>query len=361
MEKIGCIFAAYGGPMAKRTIMLLAIIAAGCSAIRLDSPSKVTTAFAVSYIALPGGKAGGVAMDYLAYDRVHHQVWVPAGNTGRVDVVHVPDERVASVEGFATAEIERRGTKRTVGPSSATVGDGIVYVGNRGDSSVCAVDAESLRVGSCITLDSSPDGLAYVRSTREVWATTARDHSIVVIDTAGGTLRRTATIALDGQPEGFAVDDTRGIFYTNLEDKDRTLAIDTHSRQVTSTWLPDCGEDGPKGLALDVRLDYLAVACIDHVLVLDAGHDGKLLSTLHVGEGVDNIDYVEQRHELYVAAARAATLTIARLDPQGGLTLRVTVATKPGARNAVATDEGTAYLTDSSDGKILVVAPVELR
>src|SRR5271169_4135070 len=104
-----------------RTIMLLAIIAAGCSAIRLGSLSKVTTAFAVRSIVLPGGEAGSVAMDYLAYDRVHHRVWVSAGNTGRVDVVHCPDERVTSVEGFATAEIERRGTKRIVGPSSATV------------------------------------------------------------------------------------------------------------------------------------------------------------------------------------------------------------------------------------------------
>src|ERR1700687_6109308 len=335
----------------RRTILLLAIVA-GCSAIRLGSPSTVPTAFAVRSIVLPGGEGGSVAMDHLAYDRVHHRVWVPAGNTGTVDVVHVPDERVASVAGFATAEIERHGTKRIVGPSSATVGDGVVYVGNRGDSSVCAADAESLRVGACIKLDSSPDGLAYVRSTREVWVTTPRDHSIVVIDTAAGALRWKATIALDGQPEGFAVDDKRGVFYTNLEDKDRTLGIDTHSRQVTSTWLPGCDEDGPKGLALDVSRDFLVVACADRVLLLDAGHDGKRLSTLHVGDGVDNIDYVEERHELYVAAARAATLTIARLDPQGGLTAQGAGPTVAGARNAVATDEGTAYLTDSSEGKI---------
>jgi hypothetical protein len=37
------------------------------------------------------------------------------------------------------------------------------------------------------------------------------------------------------------------------------------------------------------------------------------------------------------------------------------VATAPGARNAVATDEGTAYLTDSREGKILVVPAVGSR
>jgi DNA-binding beta-propeller fold protein YncE len=194
-----------------------------------------------------------------------------------------------------------------------------------------------------------------------VWATTPRDHSIAIIDATTDALRWKAKIALDGQPEGFAVDDERGVFYTNLEDKDRTLAIDTKNRQVTKTWLPGCGEDGPKGLALDVGLDFLFVACRDRVTVLDAGHVGKRLSTLEVGDGVDNIDYVESRHELYAAAARVATLTIARLDPQGGLTPEVTVATVPGARNAVATAEGAAYLTDSSEGKLLVVVPVGSR
>jgi len=129
-------------------------------------------------------------MDYLAYDRTHRRVWVPAGNTGSVFVIDAANDHVAKVVGFTTAEVERRGITRTVGPSSATVGDNVVYVGNRGDSSVCAANALSLRVGPCMTLDSPPDGLAYVASRAEVWATTPRDKSIVVIDAAqAGTLK----------------------------------------------------------------------------------------------------------------------------------------------------------------------------
>jgi len=99
---------------------------------------------------------------------------------------------------------------------------------------------------------------------------------------------------------------------------------------------------------------------IEHVVNVVVG-EGKRLFMLEVGDGVDNIDYVAPRHELYTAAARPPTLTIARLDPRGALTPEVTVATVPGTRNAVATDEGTAYLTDLSEGKILVVAPVALH
>jgi DNA-binding beta-propeller fold protein YncE len=201
-----------------------------------------------------------------------------------------------------------------------------------------------------------PDGLAWVAATREVWVTTPRDRSITVIDAAAAAV--TARIGLPGAPEGFAVDDARGVFFTNLEDRDRTLVIDSRHRRVTQTWLAGCGDDGPRGLALDRGRDVLFVACTNRVMALDAAHDGRRLSTIAVGDGLDNIDYVEPRRELYAAAARAAKLTVARLDSGGQLTLLATVATAPGARNAVATDDGTAYLADSRAGRLIIVAPV---
>ncbi|HEY4184566.1 MAG TPA: hypothetical protein VGP07_05820 [Polyangia bacterium] len=310
---------------------------------------------AVSKIALPGAPPTGVGMDYLAYDGAHHRVWVPAGNTGSVDVIDTASGGVTRIEGFATAQMERRGTKRTVGPSSATVGVGVVYVGNRADGTVCAVDATTLRRGACAKLTSMPDGLAYVASTKEVWVTTPRTDTLTILD--AGTLAAKGELKLEGQPEGFAVDDARGVFYTNLEDKNRTLAIDVKARRVTSTWQPKCSEDGPKGLAFSARANFLFVACADQVLVMDAGHQGRELARLATGDGVDNIFFVEGRHELYVGAAHAARLTVARVDARGALAVVAKVPTAAGARNPVATDDGVAYLTDSPGGAILVVNP----
>ena len=314
---------------------------------------------AVDSIPLPGAPAtGGVVMDYLAYDRERHRVWVPAGNTGSVDVIDTEHDTVVRIDGFATAEMERKGTKRTVGPSSATVGQGTVYVGNRGDQTVCALDAATLRREGCVKVPSMPDGLAYVAATKEVWVTTPRDQSINVIDVAiAGRPKLHGQIKFDGEPEGFAVDEARGIFYTNLEDKDRTLAIELKTRKVIATWLPKCGEDGPKGLALANEGNFLFVACANGALVLDAGHQGAELARVPTGDGVDNIFYVEGRRALYVAAARAATMTIAQVDAHGGLSVSATVPTSPGARNAVVTDDGIAYLTDSRASRILVVRP----
>jgi len=243
-----------------------------------------------------------------------------------------------------------------VGPSSATVGDGVVYVGNRADSTVCAIDAKSLRKTVCVTLDSAPDGLAYVAATKEVWTTTPHESSITVLD-AAKALAVKGKISLEGSPEGFAVDSVRGVFYTNLEDKDRTLTIDIAKRRVTRNWPAKCGSEGPRGLALDEADDYLFVACTNRVRAVDAGHDGAELSSLDAGDGIDNIEYAARRHALYVGAARAAKLTVARVAAGGKLEADSVVPTAAGARNAVVTDAGAVYLTDSPESKLLVISP----
>ena len=339
-------------------LAFLALAATG-GAYRADSRPQPEPAppggSAIESVAIPGAPSGGLFLDYLAVDRPRGRVWIPAGGTGSVVVIEAKSGEVHRIEGFKTAQVERRGTTFNVGPSSATVGDGVVYVGNRGDTSVCAVDAKTLARAGCATLPGSPDGVAFVARTKEVWTTTPRDRSIVVIDVAAPKAPKVAgSFELPGDPEGYAVDDAHGVFYTNLEDKDKTLAIDVASRKVKATWEPACGERGPRGLALDAAGKFLMVACTDHVEVLDTG-DGRIVGKVDTGEGVDNLDYVPKTRTLYAAAGRAGTLTVAHLDERGVLTRTVSVATAKGARNAVATEGGTAFIGDGPEGRIVIV------
>src|SRR5438445_11393671 len=129
-------------------------------------------------ISLPGA-SGAVALDYFAYDRATGKLWVPASNTGSVDVIDEKTDAVSQITGFKTGEIERRGRKVTVGPTAASIGDGVVYIGDRGDATLCATDAKTLARGECVPLASSStdgkitqDGVVYVAPTRELWITT---------------------------------------------------------------------------------------------------------------------------------------------------------------------------------------------
>ena len=334
-----------------RTLALLSLLAAPV----LDAASP---SYSVRMLPLPHGDQNGIYMDYIAFDPATGFVWAPAGNTGAIDIVDTATQKVKQIGGQGTKEVEVRGRKRIFGPTSVTIGKGVVYIGNRADFSICAFNARTLESGPCRRIDSMPDGLAYVAATSEVWVTAPRDKSIRVLDAA--TLAEKAKLTFEGNPEGFAVDAKRGRFYTNLEDKDRTLAIDLKSQKTVATWNPSCGEDGPHGIRLDEKAGYLFVACSAQAKVLDVGRSGSVLSSIATGDGVDDIDYVSATHLLYVGAAKAGNLTIARADKAGHLTLVAQVPTHEGARNGVVAKDGTVYLAHSMLGDLndlIVVRP----
>jgi len=305
-------------------------------------------------IKLPGGPP--VGMDFLAYDEANHRVWVPAGNTGSVDVVDTTTRKVVRLNGFPTIQSPLPG-RPNMGPSSAAVGEKGVWVGNRGDNKVCSFDRRTLKRRSCVLLPSMPDGLTYVAVTGELWATTPRDKSIAIVDVNGKPAEPLSFIKLDGSPEGYAVDGMRGVFYTNLEDKDKTLAIDIKTHKVAASWSPGCGGEGPRGLSLDGARQFLFVACTNGVVTLDVAHDGKTVSRLKTGGGVDNIDYFPLRSLLYIASGKDGTLTIARVGDEGTLTAVATEPTADGARNPVVDGLGRAYVSDSHGGKLIVIQP----
>src|SRR5947208_13305223 len=86
------------------------------------------TNYELKPISLPGA-TGTVALDYFAYDRATGKLWVPASNTGSVDVIDEATDAVSQVAGFPTGEIERRGRKSKVGPKPASSGNSLVYYG----------------------------------------------------------------------------------------------------------------------------------------------------------------------------------------------------------------------------------------
>jgi hypothetical protein len=87
------------------------------------------------------------------------------------------------------------------------------------------------------------------------------------------------------------------------------------------------------------------------------GKDGTLLSKLDTGAGVDNIDYLPLKNQLYVGAGKAATLTVAQVDDKGALTVVATAPTSQGARNPVVDGDGAVYLADGALGRILALSP----
>ena len=340
------------------SLLLVVVLSMGAIAIALHAASDQSANYTTRILALPDHGQGNITMDYIAYDPQTGSVWVPAINVGSVYVVDTGNSSVREISGFATNEVELGGRKRRQGPSGVSVGDGVVYVGDRADSSVCAIDAQTLARKTCGHIDSTPDGVVYVAPTKEVWVTAPRDKSVRILDSR--TLTQKEKLTFEGQPEGYAVDTKRGRLYMNYEDKDLTTAIDLKTRKTVAKWPSSCGEDGPHGLSVDPDGGFLFVACSTQAEVLDAGHNGEKLSSIATGDGVDDLHYSPDTQMLYVGAAKDAQLTIARVDAAGKLSLIARVPTHEGARNGVVTKGGTVYLAHSPRGQLaglIVVSP----
>src|SRR5437773_11435068 len=326
---------------------------------------KVTSDYELTPISLPGA-SGVVALDYFAYDRSTGKLWVPASNTGNVDVIEENSGAVSQVAGFKTGEVELRGRKVPLGPTAISVGDGVVYIGNRGDSSLGVIDAQTLKRGESLQVASpsagpaaAPDAVVYVAATKELWITTgappigvaSADKAIQVFDASEPShLKRKLKIPLDGSAEGYAVDNQRGLFYTNIEEAGKTVAIDVRSHKVVAEWKV---HDDLQGLALDSTRGFLFVACGDHVVSLDVGHGGRVIDSIVTGPGLDNIDFSSDQKLLYAAASVTATLSIVEVGDDGKFHLKALVPTVKGARGVVAGKGETAYLTDPAEGRIL--------
>jgi hypothetical protein len=73
-----------------------------------------------------------------------------------------------------------------------------------------------------------------------------------------------------------------------------------------------------------------------------------------------NIYYAPATHLLYVGAAKAAKLTLARADDNGHLSMIAQVPIREGGRNGVLAKNGTLYLAHSGLTKLsalIVVSP----
>jgi DNA-binding beta-propeller fold protein YncE len=329
---------------------------------------KPSQDFHVKKLELPDAK-GLVVLDYFAYDYRRARVWVLAGNLGVVAVIDGVTDKITTVGGFSTGEVELLGKKRVMGPSSVSIGDGVVYIGNRGDSSICVIDAATLGLVGCSAiadraagLAAAPDAVVYVATTKELWVTTgapplgvpAADQSLLILDASDPKhLKQKAKLALGASAEGYAVDEKRGLFYTNLEERSETVAIDVRRKQIVSRWRSGCDE--PHGLALDKARRFLFVACADRVVALDAARESKVLGSIPTGDGLDNIDYSASEKKIYAAASTVGTLTIASADDHGGMKTVATIPTVKGARSVIAGKRSTAYLIDPVGGSILKV------
>jgi DNA-binding beta-propeller fold protein YncE len=136
-----------------------------------------------------------------------------------------------------------------------------------------------------------------------------------------------ASVDLGGKPE-FLAADGQGKVYINLVDKDQIVVVDTKSMKVVNKW-PTTPGGSPVGMSMDVAQRRLFIGCRKpQKLIVMSADDGKILSDLPIGMGVDATKFDGD----VFASCGDGTLTVARETTPGKYEVVQTVQTPRGAR-----------------------------
>ncbi len=300
-------------------------------------------------IPLPDG-AGEIGFDDLNYDPALGQVLVPAGRTGNLDLIDPKTQKVKAISGFTAQSKSVFGHSQ--GTTSADAANKFLVATDRNVRMVDVVDPSKASIVASASLGGNPDYVRYVSLTNELWVTEPDSEQIEVLALNNQTPAHKAFIAVPGGPESLVIDIKRHHAYTHLWSNE-TVAINVDTHTVIAHWTNGCHDS--RGIALDEARGFLFVGCEDgQAVVLDMNNNGKQLSTLKQGSGVDVISYNAKLAHLYVPGAASRTMAILGVSATGELSLLGTAATAADAHCVVADDQGNAWVCNPDHGQILL-------
>jgi DNA-binding beta-propeller fold protein YncE len=304
-----------------------------------------------SPLSLPGAD-GPVGFDDLRFSAELHRVLVPAGRTGRVNLVDPEKHSIEEIRGFSASGAVGRGHGDST--TSADAGGGFIFATDRTQQVVVVADPATKAIVARARLGGGPDYVRWVATTHEIWVTEPGKKVIETFRVDGKTpptLTQSGTIEVPDGPESLEIDASHRRAYTNTW-HDGTIAIDVESRAVVGRWKNGCS--GSRGLALDTERGLAFVGCEEgKAVVLDASHDGRVIGHAPAGDGVDIIAYSAKLSHLYVPGGNAADLTVIGVGNGGALEVLGKVPSAREAHCVTADDLGNVYVCDPGKGRLL--------
>jgi DNA-binding beta-propeller fold protein YncE len=267
-----------------RCWMLLAV-AALC--VAAEAPGfKLTKKYPVS---------GDGGFDYIVFDNSSNRLYVSHGT--QVDVLDANSgkavgkiENTPGVHGVAIVPNLHRG-----------------FTTNGGDSTISVFDTETFKTLKTISVPKDPDFVFYDPQTKRVLVCHGDGAAITEIDPEKETV--IGKIDLGGGAEA-AVVDGKGTGFVNLEESATVVSFDPKSLAVKQKW-PITGCKTPTGLAMDVSKSRLFIGCRSKVLAVMDSSNGKVITTLPIGDRVDAVAF-DPDNNLIFASNGDGTVSVVR-------------------------------------------------
>ena len=284
-------------------------------ALSMNFETSAQTSTYVLYKKIPLSGDGGY--DYLFVDQANQTLYVSHGS--RVHAIDLTTlEEVGTIDGMQGVH-------------------GIAIVNDLKEGFISDGRANAIRVFDLKTFKTianipltgkNPDAITYDPYSKKIFAFNGGSSNASVIDPK--LLKETSLVDLGGAPE-FAVPDGNGKIFNNLEDKSALVVIDTRTMKVVNTFpLSPCG--GPTGLAIDLPGKRLFTVCRENKgMSVVSIPDGKVVTTLPIGAGVDAVTY-DAANKLIFASNGEGTVTIIHQESPDQYSVVQTLQTQVRAR-----------------------------
>lgn len=208
------------------------------------------------------------------------------------------------------------------------------YTSNGRLNNITVFNTSTGEVTGQIATGQNPDAIMYDDYSKRIITCNGRSNDLSIIDPEKGQV--IATIPVGGKPET-AVSDGEGKIYVNIEDKNEIVMVDMKTKEVKAHW-SIAPADGPTGLAIDRRTHRLFAGCDKKLVVVNA-ENGKVVTTVKIGDGCDGVAFDPER-KLIFASCGEGVLSVVQEESAAKFTLLDNVPTKRGART-VCIDETT--------------------
>jgi DNA-binding beta-propeller fold protein YncE len=275
-----------------------------------------------------GGDGG---FDYVNADSVGRNLYVArSGSAGHIGVYSLDSfAQVGDMTGFSSHGAQ-------VDPAT---GHGIAT-----SKPLTMFDAKTFTVIKKIDVQGNPDGYLVDDYNHRYYDLSHSQPNVTVIDTKDGTVL--GTIDVGGAPEQ-SVADGRGHIYVDVEDKDMIAVIDANTMKVTGKYDISSKSGGCAGLAIDTKNDILFAACRDkNDMVILSAKDGHIIADLPIGQGCDGAVFNPATMEAF-SSQGDGTLTVIKENSPTNFVVEQTVKTPMGAKTIT---------LDTKTGHLLLIA-----
>ena len=258
---------------------------------------------------------GNGGIDYVYADNDARRVYVPRG--GNTFVFDLDSHKYI-------------GAITNIGGHGVAI-DTATHHGFSSAGKIGMFDTQTMEKIKDIDVQGRPDGILLEPFTDKVLIFSHQAPSITVIDPKDGSV--VGTVDVGGAMEQ-AQSDGQGKLYVDVEDEKKIAVVDVKTLKVITKYDLGDGAGEPGGLGLDVKNHILFAMCArPNVCVVVNADDGKVLTTLPLGNGTDGGGFNPNTMEAW-SSQRDGTLIIIKESSRTSFAVEQTVQTKAGCKTS---------------------------